>query len=311
MQINRLFFICFLCICSTLSIADEDTVAPAMADPEELDAAFQRGLEVPGSPFQLQVNCTDQKGIRSLELFAGGATIWNLRSQVMLTVEARAALLETLISHGFSKFEALYGGNGRPEKTGAAARISCRIQVEIEGLQKRSAQQAGGEQSAAFLGLASSMLDQVEQYERNAVTPTNLLDALEKLNNGQLAPQVLRLRFVDMSGSGSNTTGSILRVRGGEISRQAYSPGRSIASQAWNPLDTGQYQNLVATLQATQLESLPGNLWSDDQLEFEIQVLGYKKVVIARSFSRLDSTAKEPTQQRFDTLTRILRDLGL
>ena len=311
MQIRNLVFLCAFCLLSAVVTADETAVSddrPTLSD--ELAAALLRGSEMPGSPFHLQVNCTDQSGIRSLELFAGGITIWNGRSQVILSAASRSDLLKTLIDQGFPKFETHYGGRERPARTAAAARISCRIWVRIEAFQKSSVQQAGGEQSTQLTKLAADLLDQVEQYAHNGVTPDDLQDALDKLSDGQLAPQILRLRFVDLPGGDDNKPGYILRLRGGKVSRQAYSPGRTIAEQVWEPLDQEQYLKLLATLQAAQPTSLPGNLWSEGQLEFGIQVLSHKKMVLARPFSRLDSSAQGPAQQRFDALLVVLRELN-
>jgi len=311
MQIRNLFFLCtvsFLSAVITTSEAGAYHGNPPAS--EELAAALQRSSEIPETPFQLQVNCTDQKGIRSFDLFAGGVTIWNRRSQVMLPAATRSALLKTLIDQNFPKFETRYGGRERPAKEAAAARISCRVWIRIEELQKSSVQQAGGEQSTQLTKLAADLLDQVEQFAQNGVTPADLQDALDKLSDGQLAPQVLRLRFVDLPDKDSNKSGSILRLRGGKVSRQAYSPGHVIEEQVWVPLEQPQYRTLVTALQTAQPESLPGNLWSEDQLEFEVQVLAHKKVVLVRPFTRLDPTGQGPEQQRFDTLLLELRKLS-
>jgi len=283
-------------------------ISPLASD--QLAASLQKAANDPESPFYLQVNCTDQKGIRSLELFSGGAAIWNRRSQIMLSAPARSALLKTLIERGFPTFEDSYGGRERPEKTKAAARISCRIRVEIDNLRKSSVQQAGGEQSKQLTGLAAELLDQVEKFTDSALIPENLQDALDKLSEGQLAPQCLRLRFVDLPARDNNAPGSILRLIGGEISRQAYIPGQVVAEPVSESLGQEQYVKLLAGLQKAQLPSIPGNLWSDDQLEFEVQVLGFKKVVLARRFTRFDAKANEPAQQRFDALLLVLRELN-
>ncbi len=277
---------------------------------EQLDAALERGILTLGSPFHLQVNCTDKKGIRSLDLFPGGVTIWNGRSQVMLPEAARSALLSTLLEQDFSDFKPRYGGREQPAKSAAPARISCRIHINIETMQKFSVQQAGGEQSTPLTRLAAILLDQVETFAQSAVTPVDLPDALDKLSTGKLSAEVLRLRFVDIPASGDDTSGSILRLHGGNISRQAYSPGRVIAEQIWNRLDSDQYLALISALQAAQLASLPGNLWAEDQLEFEIHILTQKKVVLARPFSRLDATTQAPAQQRFNKLLPVLQQLG-
>ena len=118
------------------------------------------------------------------------------------------------------------------------------------------------------------------------------------------------MAFRTMHDGPSGRTRGILRLRGGNVSSQAYSPGRTIAEQVWEPLDQEQYLKLLAALQAAQPTSLPGNLWSEGQLEFGIQVLSHKKMVLARPFSRLDSSAQGPAQQRFDALLVVLRELN-
>ncbi|MBT8069324.1 MAG: hypothetical protein KJO80_02720 [Gammaproteobacteria bacterium] len=311
MHTKRIFLLSFLCF---LSAAINANGAGTSDDPEydaaTFDAALQRGLSDPKIPFQLQVNCIDQKGIRSMQMFSGGATVWNRRTQVTLPAKTRFALMETLVSQRFSGFKDRYGGSERLEKTEAAARVTCRIHVEIAEMKKSSVQQGGGEQSALLAGLATALLDEAEKHAVMGVTPDNLQDALAKLSSGQLAPQVLQLRLVDLTEEGGNTTGSILQIRGGKMSHQAYSPGISVDSQAWSQLSPDQYPGLLAELQSTQLESLPGNLWSQDQVDFEIQVLGHKKLIIAKPFKRLYPGAEKAAQQRFNSLVTYLRALN-
>ena len=155
------------------------------------------------------------------------------------------------------------------------------------------------------------LLDQAEQFAQKSITPNDMQDALNKLSAGQLAPQVLRLRFVDLPAPDENKPGSILRIRGDQISHRAYSPGHAIAKQIWEPLKNEQYFELLTALQLAHPESLSGNLWSEDQLQFEIQVLAHKKVELARPFTALDSGAKGEVQQRFDSLLTVLRKLAL
>ena len=307
MPVKRLFLVFFLCVSAAVAGADQGGAShdPA-ADAKDLETALQRGIDDPGIPFQLQVNCVDQKGNRAMEIFAGGAAIWNRRSQVMLSAGVRSALLQDLLFQGFARFERHYGGHGQPEKTAAAARMTCRIHLDIEGLQKTSVQQAGGEQSTALAGLATLLLDEVENHKESAVTPDSLQDALEKLASGRLAPQMLKLRFVSLPADDADTEGAILRIQGGKVSRQAYSPGRAIGERGWRTLDHRQYSELLETLRETRLEDLPNNLYSQDRVDFEIQVLGHKKVVIARPFAALEADSRDAGQPRFDALVRAL-----
>lgn len=309
MRIKRLFIIClFLLLHGSIPAQEIDDSDQQVATPEELSAALGQAVKTPGSPFHLQVNCNDEKGIRSFNLFPGGVAIWNGRSQVMLPVSAQTGLLNMLLESGFPEFAPIYGGRKRTGE--AAARITCRIALEIEPWQKSSEQRSGGEQSAQMLGLAAALLDRVEPSAENGVTPASFQDALDKLADGQLAPQSLRLRFLDLPTRSYVQPGSVLRLRGGKVSRQNYSPGRAVGQQTWEPLDHEQFLKLVSALQTAQLDSLPGNLWSEDQLEFEVQVLAFKKTILARPFTRLDRAALEAEQQRFESLLPVLRDLG-
>ncbi len=291
-----------------VTLADEGGVSSRGSD--RLGIEFQRALEAAEGPYHLQVNCTDQKGIRSLELFPEGAAIWNGRSQILLPYSARTGLLETLDEQGFAGFDDSYGGGQQPAESKAPARITCRIRIEIQNMEKSSAQMAGGEQSTQLLNLAAELLDQAERFIDKAVTPVDLQDALDKLQDGQLAPQVLRLRFMELPDPGNNNPGFILRLVGGDLSHQAYAPGQRVAKPVVKPLVHEQFTRLIAVMREEQLTSLPANLWSNETLELEVQVLAYKKVVLARRFSRLDTNRQEPEQQRFDKLLSVLRELA-
>lgn len=308
MQLNYFAYLCGFLLLWGVTLADEGVVLSG--DSARLGATLQQASETAESPYLLQVNCTDQKGIRSLELFPGGTAVWNRRSQVILPPSARSVLLTTLVERGFPGFEDSYGGRKQPGKAAAPARVTCRIHIEIQNMEKTSVQMAGGEQSTDFLNLAAELLDQAEQFNDNAVTPVDLQDALDKLFDGQLALQTLRLRFVELPTQGNNNPGSILRLIGGNLSQQAYAPGQPLAKPVLKPLGHAQFIRLIAIMREEQLTSLPANLWSNERLELEVQVLAHKKVILARRFSRLEALRQKPAQQRLDNLLLVLRELA-
>lgn len=310
MQIRFAAILWVLCIlpCTSWAGEGESPSSESSASPG-LESALQAALKNPGSPYHLKVNCTDHKGIRSFDLFPGGATAWNGRSQVMLSVSARSAMLKLLSERSFSSFEDSYGGQDRPSKSAAPARITCAILLKMQGLQKSSVQMAGGEQSARLLQLASDLLDHVELNALDEVTPVDLQDALDRLADGQLAPQILRLRFVDLPAR-SGLPGSILHLSGGQLSHQEYTPGQKIVDPAPESIGQERYLKLISAMQSAQLASLPSNLWSEDQVELEVQVLAHKRVVLARQFTRLESANHEPEQRRFGALLIALRELA-
>jgi len=305
----RLGYPAFLCaflllFCASCAVASDDNVPV----PNKLATSIQHALDTPGTPYHLQVNCTDNKGNRSFELFSGGVTVWNRRSQINLPESARASLLTTLIERDFPGFDEIYGGQVRPEKSAAPARISCRVRLGIDNLEKSSVQMVGGDPSAKLSDLAAELLDQVEEYSDIAVTPNDLEDALVKLANKQLAPQTLQLRFVELPDRDSHSSGCILRLTGGQLSQQAYSPGQEVGELSKKPLNEAQFTRLLEAIQSAQITRLSGNMWSEDRIELEVQVLAHKKVILARRFSRLDSTAQDSAQQRFDKLIQVLRE---
>lgn len=306
MRVESLGCLCALLLPWGVALAEEGDVASGAP----LAAVLQQASKTPESPYFLQVNCTGHKGIRSLELFPGVAAIWNGRSQIILPPSARSSLLKTLVDRGFSGFEDRYGGPEQATESAAPARISCRVRIAIQDLEKSSVQMGGGEQTTPLSDLAAELLDQAARYTDSAVTPVDLEDAMEKLSDGQLFPQILRLRFLDLPTSGDGNPGTLLRLVGGRLSRQAYSPGHSLEQPRVTPMEDNQYTWLIAAIQKAQLSGFPANLWSEGQVELEVQVLAHKKVVLARRFSRLESARPEPAQQRFDTLLLVLRELA-
>ncbi|MDX2419049.1 MAG: hypothetical protein QNK19_16445 [Xanthomonadales bacterium] len=306
MQFGYLVCFCGFFFLSGVTQAEERELP---SDDTGLARVLQHASETPASPYLLNVSCTDKKGIRSFELFPGGAAIWNRRSQITVPPSARSALLKTLAERKFFEFKDSYGGREQPAKSAAAARITCRIHIAIQDLEKTSMQMAGGEQSKRFSDLATELLDQAEHYVDSAVTPVDLQDALAMLHEGQLAPQLLHLRFVELPTSDDSEPGTILRLTSGQLWHQAYKPGGMLVEPTLEPLGNDQFIRLVAAMRTEQLVSLPANLWSEDQLELEVQVLAHKKVVLARRFTRLEADKQNPAQQRFESLLLELREL--
>jgi hypothetical protein len=282
--------------------------APAAAGIErptsgELDAALKtaRGEQPPG--YHLVVHRTDEAGQRSLEVFPSGVGIWNHTAQVVLAPALRSSLLEILRERGFAAMEPSYGGKGKPGLQQAAIRITCRVALEIDGLQKSSVQQADGEQSAELAALADAILDRVEPLAEDAVTAADLTDGLRKLADGRLAAEALSLRFVRLPAA-KDHAGSILMIRGGEESRRAYVPGRHIGDEVVAPVSAAGLEAVAKALLAADVASLPVNLKSADHVELEVAVLGRRTTVVGRDFSR--AVVDDAAQNRFDKLMDFL-----
>jgi hypothetical protein len=298
-------------LCRTLLLATLATVTGPVLAADPTPAAVTQAITAArdtGTPFHLQVHSTGAHGFRSLDALPSGVAIWKNTLQVSLPPAVRTALLGTLLDGGFPALAPSYGG--KPEAEDAALRVSRRVALELDGLRHSSVQLADGEQSKQLERLAEALLDLVAPLAADGVGAADLPDGLAKVATGTLATQVLRLRFVDLPPAGGASTGSILRLEDGVLSRQEYAPGRAVGEPHPVPLDHEGLEILVAALRAARLEELPVNLWADGQVELEVGVLQHRKTVVARPFSRLDPEARGEAQQRFESLLVALRALG-
>jgi hypothetical protein len=300
----------FDCLLTLLVISLALTPAAASVEsPEasELVAALEaaRGEQAPG--YHLIVHRTDVSGQRSLEVFPSGVGIWNRTAQVVLAPALRSSLLEILRERGFASMESSYGGKGKPGLQQAAIRITCRVALEIGGLEKSSVQQADGEQSAELAALADAILDRVEPLAEDAVTAADLTDGLRKLADGRLAAEALSLRFVRLPAA-KDVAGSIFLIRGGEESRRAYAPGRHIGDEVVAPVSAARLESVAKALLEADVASLPVNLKSADHVELEVAVLGRRTTVAGRDFSR--EVGDHGAQNRFDELMSFMGELA-
>jgi hypothetical protein len=273
----------------------------------QLEAAMQRAAGQDGPAFGLQVYCTDLQGIRAFDLFPSGVAIWKDATQLRLSGPQRKALLNRLLDAGFAEFEPLYGRIDEAEEADPAFRVSCQVALEIDGLEKSSAQMADGPQSEALTGLAAALLDQVEPLVADGVSAASLQDGLDKLANGVIAPEALKLRLLFLPAGEQGKAGSVLRIDAGRAARQVYSPGRELGTESWTALGPCRIAELARAIKQADLADIPVNLWSDDHIELAVQLLAYDKTVTARQFTRLKSKQPGASQQRFEALVKLLQ----
>ncbi len=308
MWFRCLFLSCVFIVAPALATSDEVT-DPLAA--QALTVAIEQGRDRPDSPYHLLVNCMDKQAVRALEVFPGGVAIWNRKLQISLPWSIRSELLGLLLRDDYPTFAPLYGEQNDLEDVDGAMRVSCQIELEIGTLKKHSAQLYDGPQSANFAALAAALLDKVQPLAAQGVEAKDLRDGLNKLAEGVLAPQVFTLRYVEIPARGQQQPGFILRINDAMVSRQAYTPGKVLAEPSRTVLADCRFQHLMAAIDSADLPDLPVNLWSQAQIELEVQVLAHRKTLMARPFTRLRSDIHGPEQQRFDTLLGVIRTLGL
>lgn len=277
------------------------------SDPKQFEAALKSASNESDPGFSLQVYCSNHDGIRSFDLYPDGIAIWNRATQVRLSGADRSALLNILLDRDFASFATMYGGKNAPGKTEAPFRVSCQVTLQIGELKKSSSQQVVGAQSAELSGLAAALLERVEPLAATGITAQNLQDGLEKLAGGKIAAPALTLRLLSLPADASKKEGSVLRISAGKVSRQAYAPGQKLGNTDWVPLEPCALGELAVQLKAANLEEIPINLWSESLIELSIQLLGHRKTMSARQFTRLKSMESGDSQQRFNKLVEELQ----
>ena len=252
------------------------------AAPESVAAALAAARADASIPFNLRVDCTDRDSRRSLAVIRGDVAIWGNERQVRLAAKDRGELIDLLLKADFANFEPRYGETPKADKQEAPLKVSCRIHVALQEVEKTSVQLLDGEQSEQLLGLARQLLDRIEPLAAGGVTVATLEDGLSKLADGDLAAEVLDLRLVTLPDAGSAGPGAIVRIEAGRMSRQDYAPGKAVGAVHTRDLAQCQLQDIISALYDARLWELPVNVYADAVTEFEVRVLSHRKTVIAR-----------------------------
>jgi hypothetical protein len=275
-----------------------------------LEAALKRARQSPEIPFRLGVLCSNREAVRRMEVYAGGTAVWAGRVQVALPREVRSALLDELLARRFDALRPSYGGKPAPVAPTASLRVTCRVVLAVEGVEKSSVQLAYGEQSAELAALANALLDRVQPLAARGTTARDLADGLAKIAEGTLAPELLAIRFLELPPDTPATAGSIVRLEERRLSRRDYAPGREIGAETTRELPAERVRELAATLRQAGFDGLPLNLSAESQIEVEVALLEHRKTVLARQFGRLAPAPAPDARARFEQVLSALRALG-
>ncbi len=291
-------------------------VSPAVAstvDPVALNAAIDAGRRMTEPAYRLDVLCTDRNGKRAMRVYPSGTAVWDTTTQVVVDADVRLALLEEIRRADFATMADNYGGKRKKseKKLGphAALRVRCFVGLQIHGVSKTSIQQLDGEQSPRVEGLANALLDRIEPLVDDGITPRDLADGLQQVTVGALRPETFELRFVQLPPQKAET-GVIYTIRDGMTSRQDYAPGRKIGDPVTEPVDSERLALLCTALRIGEVSRMPVNLRADQQVELTVRVLGHKRTVIARNFSRAPTAAQKAAQPRFEALLDHVRAMA-
>lgn len=132
-------------------------------------------------------------------------------------------------------------------------------------------------------------------------TVTSLQDGLDRIAGGSISPVALSLILNIRPEGGKEGDHFLLNVRDGDARLIRYEKG-AVASDERRTPDPDQLRELARWIAVAQPETLSANLWSDRYIEFDLEVLGHTKEVVARSFAQMPPEARAQEQKRMNEM---------
>ena len=275
----RLFFSMLLLAAATNGV--KAVAAETDGGSVTFDQALNAAIENPGQSLSMQIECTNEKGIRSLRLYPSGVAVWNQQVQVNIDEAIRARLLNALLKADFPSFETHYGGKAGSGRIKAPNIVMCSIEVQTGGMEKSSYQDVNGDRFETLINLAATLLDIIEPLAERGIGSTSMAEALTLLKQGKLAPQLLVLRVMHLHAD-AKKTGAMLRIEAGQLGRRQYQPGVKVGGWKSSPIDSETFHRVIQQLIDASVWSLPANLPSVDAYQMNVRILNHNLLIRSR-----------------------------
>lgn len=303
---KKLFLMLFLLVSAYgVAWAEDRPVVTA----EAFEQVLHTAIKDPAQALSMQIECTNERGIRSLHIFPGGIAIWNQRVQVAIDGTNRKHLLQELLKAGFPSFDTHYGGKAKSGRINAPNIVMCSIEVQTGGLEKASYQDVNGDRSVVFLELAATLLDSIKPLADQGIAADSITDALSLLQQGRLAPQILTLRVMHLPADAAQA-GEMTRIEAGQLSRRDYQPGVEVGDWVTAPLATQTFEDVVQQLIETEVWSLPAALPSEDTYQLNITILNHTLLIRSRLLNNQQVQQKTAQGVVFTSLADSLLSLN-
>ena len=234
------------------------------------------------------------RGPRQALVFGDGVAFWNDESQVRLRAEDVTRLLAAFEKARFGEMPGFFGEGEE--------HLRCRVGLRSDGAAKEVAQLVDGEEAPALTRLANVILDLVAGHAASGVEPTGLADGLRRVATGELARQAFHLQVQRKPRNPrSDAVGYLLSVDEGvatlrSYSRQRYGEPRTLR------LGPERFTALVAGLARHDPASIPINVHGPEYLEVRLDVLKWRRSLLAMPFAGTTPATFGEAQARFDRL---------
>lgn len=289
--------------------------APSPSADDPVTRALDTALERRGwDDLRIESECLDDAGkLRFATLYGSGVGVWNRDHQFTVPRERLIGLLEELDRAGFGAMREIHGGKDDPAPATPvrwAPRMTCRVQLALDGTEKQSYQLNEGRQSAELKALAETVLAVAAELGPQGMTAASLDDGLAKVARGELAPETLELQLQRQTEDPNAPEGGwMLRVRGDRAEVSRFTPAEGWSEPRRFQLSRTEVADLARRMAETSLEAMPVNLYAPAYYDFEVQVLNRKRSLQARGFANVTPQTHGEKQKRFDQLLAALEAL--
>lgn len=315
------------------------------ADPvaaEVLKAAIQRGADPsiadPWPDLRIYSECLERdREFSRVEIWGNGIGIWNGERQFILERQQILAILELLEERQLLRMKSIYGGRDDPKpgepgqggagpgrevverQEGAALRVVCRMLLEVDGHAHQSNQLDRGRLSEELVALSREVLSRVREVALRGTSAETLGAGLAKMADGTLAPEALSLLLnkrpeasAEDGGARNGRAGDgfLLRIQGRRITSSLYHRETGYGGERELILSPEAIGEIAALLAASDLSSMPKNLYATHYTDLTVAVLSHEARVQARRFSGMTPNQHGEPQGRFNNLVVVLTELG-
>ena len=231
----------------------------------------------------------------STRVYGSGVGIWRREFQIRLPRTEVRRLLKVLVSNHFGSLPGSFGADEGPNEKS----LKGRIVVSVGPVTKLVSQADTGDQSAVLQAIAEEFLRASKKAAAHTVGASSLLNGLEKISAGTLAPEVLRVnvrrRVATVGGEGW-----LLRMNGRRVYDELVEKVGLPGSARVLVLSSKDFGALVQVLRDANPATLPQSLYAAQYTDVVVQLLNQFRHIQARQFAGMTAQTNGAKQAAFD-----------
>ncbi|MGE5234997.1 MAG: hypothetical protein ACM3O7_01460 [Acidobacteriota bacterium] len=269
--------------------------------------ALDRTIEgkLPLDQVRLGVSDRQERGWRSMTVYGDGVGIWKGARQFEVKPRVVKKMLKMLERAKFCTME-----SGGSEEEGDALRVMRGISLALGDLTKSVNQMERQGNSRQLDALVTRLLDTCAKAGEGGVAVSSLQDALSKLLDGTLAPQVLSVSL-NAPERGSPESGWLVQIHGRDVTAVSHQQGAGYGERRRGRLSEAEFAALARDLASNGVAAIPLNVYAPEYTDLSLSVLDQRRTIQARAFAGMTPDTNRPAQEAFQKLREALHAIYL